>query len=92
MAIPCNKASYSASLFVAENPSLKDFSMVALLGEIRTSPTSDPLWFAAPSTYTFQHGGFGVEITSIDFPSMLRCSVNISTGGSANSATKSART
>ena len=27
MAIPCNNASYSASLFVAENPSLRDFSL-----------------------------------------------------------------
>ena len=53
MAIPCNKASYSASLFVAENPGLRDFSMMALSGEIRTIPTPDPLWFAAPSTYTF---------------------------------------
>ena len=43
MAIPCNKASYLASLFVVENPSLKDFSMVALSREIRTSPTPDPL-------------------------------------------------
>ena len=43
MAIPCNKALYSVSLFVAENPSLRDFSMVALSGEIRTRPTLDPL-------------------------------------------------
>ena len=42
-AIPCNKASYSASLFVAGNPSLRDSSMVAFLGDIRTSPTLDPL-------------------------------------------------
>ena len=42
MAIPCNKASYSVSLFIAENPSLRDFSMVALSGDIRTSPTPDP--------------------------------------------------
>ena len=43
MTIPCNKASYSASLFVAENPSLRDFSMMVFLGDIRTSPTPDPL-------------------------------------------------
>ena len=43
MAIPCNKALYSASLFVAENPSLKDFSMMVFSGDIRTSPTPDPL-------------------------------------------------
>ena len=92
MAIPCNKASYSASLFVVENPSLKEFSMVALSGKIRTSPTPDPLWFAASSTYTFQHRGFGVETTPTDFPSRLRFSVNISIGGLANSATRSAKT
>ena len=39
MAIPCNEVSYSASLFVAKNPSLRDFSVVILLGDIRTSPT-----------------------------------------------------
>ena len=27
--IPCSSASYSASLFMAENPSLRDFSMIA---------------------------------------------------------------
>ena len=43
MAIPCNKASYSASLFVAENPSLRDFSMIVFLGDIGTSLTPDPL-------------------------------------------------
>ena len=43
MAIPCYKASYSASLFVAKNPSLRDFSMIVFSGDIRTSPTPDPL-------------------------------------------------
>ena len=38
MAISCNNASYSASLLVAENPSLKDFSMIVFLGDSRTSP------------------------------------------------------
>ena len=38
MAIPCNKASYSASLFVAENPSLRDFSIIVFSRDIRTSP------------------------------------------------------
>ena len=51
--IPFNKASYSVSLFVAEKPNLNDFSIVSFLGEIRTSHTQDPLWFTAPSTYTF---------------------------------------
>ena len=40
--IPINKASYSASLFVAEKPNLKDFSMVIFSGDTRTSPTLDP--------------------------------------------------
>ena len=92
MVIPYNKVSYSASLFMAKNPKLRDFSMVALLRDIRTSFTPDPLWFSAPSTYTFQHGGFGVEITPTNFPFAPRCSVNISIGGSANSATRSAWT
>ena len=42
MAIPCNKASYSDSLFVAKNQSLRDFSIIVFSGDIRTSPTSDP--------------------------------------------------
>ena len=53
MDITSNKASYSASLFVAKKPNLNDFSMVSFLGEIRTSPTLDPLWFTALLTYTF---------------------------------------
>ena len=43
MAIPCNNALYSASLFVAENPSLRDFTMIVFSGDSRTSPTPDPL-------------------------------------------------
>ena len=43
MAIPYNNAPYSASLFVAENPSLRDFSMIIFSGDSRTSPTPDPL-------------------------------------------------
>ena len=54
MAIPYNKVSYSASLFVAENPSLRNFSMIVFSRDTRTSPTLDPLWFATPSTNTFQ--------------------------------------
>ena len=49
--IPTNIASYSVSLFVIEKPNLKDFLIVIFLGDTRTSPTLDPLWFAAPSTY-----------------------------------------
>ena len=52
MVIPTNKTSYSTSLFVAEKPNLKDFSIVIFLGDINTSPTSDPLWFIVPSMYT----------------------------------------
>ena len=43
MAIPYNNTSYSASLFVAENPSLRDFSIIVFSGYIRTSPTPNPL-------------------------------------------------
>ena len=92
MDIPSSKASYSASLFVAEKPNLNDFSMVSFLGEIRTSPTPEPLWFAAPSTYTFQNKGYCREIVPTDFPSMF-CVVDISSNrGSVNLATKSAST
>ena len=41
--IPVSKASYLASLFVAEKPNLKDFSIVILFGDIRTNPTPDSL-------------------------------------------------
>ena len=90
--IPSNNASHSASLFVAEKPSLNNFSMMSFLGEIKTSPTLDPFWFAAPSTYTFHYNGSCAVTRPIDFSSM-RCSSNsFFTGLSANSATKSART
>ena len=92
VAIPCNKASYSTSFFVAENPSLNDFSMIIFSEDIKTSPTPDPLWFAAPSTYTFQHEGPCTEIVPIDFPSKFCSSVTISIGGLTNSAIKSVRT
>ena len=50
MVIPTGKVSYSTSLFVAEKSNLKDFSIVILLGDIRTRPTPDLLWLVAPST------------------------------------------
>ena len=56
MAIPINKASYSASLLVDEKSSLKDFSMIIFLGDISTSPIPEPFRFDAPSTYTSQVG------------------------------------
>ena len=66
--------------------------MVAPSGIIKTSPTPNPLWFAAPSTYTFQHEGFGAEAMPTGFPFMPCSSTGVSTGGSANSAIGSART
>ena len=42
MAIPINKASYSASLFVAEKSNLKDFSIMTFSGDINTSPIPEP--------------------------------------------------
>ena len=53
------RASYSTSLFVAEKPNLKDFSIVTFLGDIRTSPSPELFWFAAPSTCIFQEGPSG---------------------------------
>jgi len=79
-------------LFVAEKPNLKEFSMMILLGDTTTSPTPDPLWFAAPSTYTFQDRGSYKETIPIDFPTMLDLSSFSSNEGSANSATKLVRT
>ena len=38
MANPCNKASYLVSLFVVENPSLRDFSMIVFSRDTRTAP------------------------------------------------------
>ena len=42
MVIPTNRASYSASLFVAEKPNLKDFSIVIFSGDTKTNPNLDP--------------------------------------------------
>ena len=92
MDIPSNKTSYSASLFVAEKPSLSDFSIVICSGETKTSPTTEPLWFAAPSTYTFQNEGSCREIVPTDFPSMFYVAATSSNRGSANSATRSTNT
>ena len=92
MDIPFSKALYSASLFVAEKPSLREFSMVIYSGETRTSPTLEPLWFAALSTDTFHNKASCREIVPIDFSSMFYVAVTSSNGGSANSATRSART
>ena len=92
MDIPSNRASYLASLFVAEKPNLSDFFMVIISGEIKISPTPEPLWFAAPSTYTFQHVGPYREIVPTDFSSMFCVPTSSSNDGLANSATKSART
>ena len=90
--IPSSNASYSASLFVVENPSLSNFSTTSFSGEIKTSPMPDPFWFAAPSTYTFRYTGFCAAIRPTDF-SPMRCSFDsFSAGPSANLATKSART
>ena len=90
--IPTNKVSYSASLFVAKKSNLKDFSIMIFFGDIRTSPTPNPLWFITPSTYTFQDKGSYRETNPIDFPSMFCFSTLSSNGVSANSATRSTRT
>ena len=50
------------------------------------------IWFAALSTYTFQDRGSCKETITTDFPSMFGLSPFSSNEGSANSATKSART
>ena len=49
IAIPTNKTSYRASLFVARNLNVKDFSTIIFLGDIKTIPTPDHFWLAAPS-------------------------------------------
>ena len=90
--IPSSKVSYSASLLVAEKPSLNDFSKMSFSGEIKTSPTPDPFWFVAPSTYTFHCNDSYIAIWPTDFSSM-QCSFDLSsTGVSVNSTIKSART
>ena len=92
MAIPYNKVSYSASKFVAENPSLNDFSVVIFSEDIRTSLTSDPFWFATPSTYTFHRESLCAEIVPTDFPSVFSSSATASIRGLVNSAIKLVRT
>ena len=42
IAIPSNRASYSASLFVAEKSNLKDFLITTFSGDISTSLTPEP--------------------------------------------------
>ena len=92
MDIPSNKASYSALLFVVEKPNLNDYSMVSSSGKTKTSPTLDPLWLAALSTYTFQYNGSYEVIKPTEFPSMCCAFISLLYGASANLATKSART
>ena len=92
MTIPISRVSYSASLFVAKNLNLNDFSMVIFSGETRTSPTPNRLWFAALSTYTFHTKGSCRVIVPTDFPSMCCVSTSFSYRDSANLATKSTRT
>ena len=92
IAIPTNKALYSASLFVAEKINLKDFLIIIFSGDTTTSPIPDLLWLAPPSTYTLQDRGYWKEIIPTDFPSMFCFSPSSSSGDSANSDTKFART
>ena len=92
MDIPSNKASYLALLFVVEKPNLNDYSMVSSSGKTKTSPTLDPLWLAALSTYTFQYNGSYEVIKPTEFPSMCCAFISLLYGASANLATKSART
>ena len=80
------------SLFVAEKPNLRDFLIVIISRDIRTSPTPNLLWFTTPSTYTFQDKGSCKEIALTNFSSMFCFSTLSSTGISANLATRSART
>ena len=70
MVIPTNRTSYSTLLFVAEKANLKNFSIVILSEDIRTSSTPDPLWFAALSMYTLQDKGSYKETMTTDFLSM----------------------
>ena len=90
--IHTSRSSYSALLFVVEKLNLKDFSIVIFSGDIRTSPTPDPLWFTALSTYTLQDKGSCKETKPNDFHPMSCFSIFSSKGDSANSATKSMRT
>ena len=77
---------------MVDKPSLSDFSLAILLGEIKTNPTPEPLWFATTSTYTFQHMGPYREIASTDFSSIPCAPTSSSSEGSTNLATRSTRT
>ena len=66
--------------------------MMIISGDTTTCPAPDPLWFVAPSTYTFKDRGPYEEITPTNFPSMLNLSLFSSNEGSTNSAIKSPRT
>ena len=90
--IPSNNTSYSASLFVAEKPSLNDFSTMSFSGEIKTNPTPNPFWFGAPFTYTFHCNGSYAVTRPTDFSPMWCSFDSFSTGPSTNLVTKYART
>ena len=60
-----HRASYSASLLVAEKVSLNDFSMVMLLGDMMTILTLNPFWLATPSIYNSQDKGGGASTIMI---------------------------
>ena len=86
---PASKASYSASLFVAEKPSLRDFSKVIPFGEIIMIPLPNPFWLAAPSTNSCYTCWISIELTlsaSSSFVPSLE-----SPNSSVNSANKSAK-
>ena len=58
----------------------------------RTSPTTEPVWFATPSTYTFQNKGSYREIVPTNSLSMLFVAATSFNGGLVNLATRFART
>ena len=92
IAIPSNRASYSAPLFIAGKSNLKDFSTITFSEDVSTNPTPEPFWFDAPSTCTSYVGGQYWEIVSTNFSSLFLSASNSFTSGLVNSATKSART
>ena len=49
MFISASKASYLASLLVAENPNRNDFSIINFSGLINTTPTPAPFRLEAPT-------------------------------------------
>ena len=61
-------------------------------GDTRTSPTPDPRWLVALSTYTSQSVEHWTEIMPTDFSFMPCFSIFISSVHSTNSATRSTRT